>query len=166
MAGDVLEESVYSRMSSLADYVDVGRRRSADQSMRFCLIALLRQHRDRLAEIEIGLLARQDRRYAEVGRAVTGLQSLIDEIVTNDTCADGLWLRRQRLRDEDVALLQMADRALAKEVAHITDVAAEIYDASRENSSVAALVGEIELAAEQIKEKLAQRNEVMRNPLP
>ncbi|MBI2952716.1 MAG: hypothetical protein HYY30_00245 [Chloroflexi bacterium] len=145
-------------------YARVDSRLADDKLLRQQVANGLVAQRDRLAEVGVDLLARRDRRFAEVDMAVMSLQSLIDAIKGFDPSGSP-WGSRARLREEDVVLLRLIDAFLLAGVERVAEKVAEIVAVRNKSKGFASSVGDLVAVAEEMIDKLKQRAEIILTPL-
>lgn len=140
-------------------------RAQAERSLRAHLAKELTAQRDRLAEVEVDFLARDDHRFAEVDRAVWEMQLTID-VLDDSEGGTGPWLSRTKLRDEDLQLLHQIDLALLRGGDEVRGKTDEIVASYRAHQSLAASVGDLVYILLDMTDKIEQRKEIIREPLP
>lgn len=160
-----LAKTVYDRVPGFQGYLQPAWRADSDGSLRSYLAKGLVEQRDRLAELEVDLLARGDSRVAEIDRAVMELQLLIDAL-KRSVPGDGAWVSQERLREEDVELLHRADGFLLSGVDRIAIGVAEIVARRRAGEAFAPLVGDVVCVLTEMAVKLGWRAEIIQSPLP
>jgi hypothetical protein len=125
----------------------------------------LTSQQERLGEVEIDLLTREDGRSAEVDRVVRELQIVIDDLTILEP-GDATWLNRPKLREEDLELLQGIDLALLRLADQALRKTDEIVATYRDKRSLAAPIGDLIYILLGIAAKLNQRVDIIRTPLP
>ncbi|MCL5265860.1 MAG: hypothetical protein M1343_11845 [Chloroflexi bacterium] len=158
-------EDIANRVPGFRGYSTQDVRAEADQMLRAHLSKALGLQRDRIAEIELELMASGDSRAAQIDRIVMAFQAVIDSVDTPITGIDE-WLGRVAIREDDLESIYRTDGLLLRKVDQIGERIGETNPWRSLDQSFAPLIGELIDLLKTMTEKLGHRQEIIENPLP